>query len=315
MKKILISGATGFVGTYLTDYLLSKGDTKIIGTSLSGKTSPKENCEIVTLNLLDGQSVEKLIVERKPDEIYHLAALSSPKQSFINPAETMTNNITAEINILEALRKNNMQSTKVLITSSAEVYGLVSTDDLPIDENTPLQPSNPYAVSKIAQDFLGLQYYLSYKLHIIRVRPFNHIGPGQTPQFVVPAFAKRIAEIEKGTLDVLTVGNLDAKRDFTDVRDMIVSYDLLMQKGKRGDVYNIGSGVSYKIAEILDMLLSFSTKKIIPQQDPTLLMPADNPELICDPSKMKAITGWLPKISMQQTLKDTLDYWRSTLVE
>ena len=311
MKTILITGATGFVGTYLATNLLSRHDCHVIGTSLSGKSTSQENLEIVTLNLLDGASVEKLIVEKKPDEIYHLAALSSPKQSFINPSETMTNNITAEVNILEALRKNNMQSTKVLITSSAEVYGLVSQDDLPIDENTALNPTNPYAVSKIAQDFLGLQYHLSYKLHVIRVRPFNHIGPGQTPQFVVAAFAKRIVDIEKGTLDVLTVGSLDAKRDFTDVRDMIVAYELLMQKGVSGEVYNIGSGISHKISEILDILLSFVTKKITVQRDVNLLLTADNPELVCDPSKMKAITGWEPKISIQQTLKDTLDYWRN----
>lgn len=315
MKTILITGATGFVGTYLADYLLTKNDCKVIGTSLTGKTSTQENLEIVTLNLLDAESVEKLIVEKKPDEIYHLAALSSPKQSFVNPSETITNNITAEVNILEALRKNNMQSTKVLITSSAEIYGLVKQEDLPIDENTPLNPSNPYAVSKIAQDFLGLQYYLSYKLHVIRVRPFNHIGPGQTPQFVVAAFAKRIADIEKGNLNVLTVGSLEAKRDFTDVRDMIVAYDLLMEKGTAGEVYNIGSGVSHKISEILDIMLSLVEKKITVQQDQNLLMTADNPELVCDSSKMKAITGWEPKIPLEQTLKDTLDYWRNTLVE
>jgi len=173
-------------------------------------------------------------------------------------------------------------------------------------------PTNPYAVSKIAQDFLGLQYFLSYGLKIVRVRPFNHIGPRQSPRFVVPSFAKQIAEIEKGKKEnILHVGNLSSRRDFTDVRDMVAAYLLSLEKGDLGDVYNIGSGVSRQISKMLDMLLSLSSKKIDVEIDKSLFRPKDDPELVCDKSKFTKQTGWEPKIEIEKTLKDTLDYYRN----
>ena len=181
---------------------------------------------------------------------------------------------------------------------------------MPINENCPLNPTDPYAVSKITQDFLALQYFNAYGLKTIRIRAFNHVGPGQSPFFVISAFAKKIAEIEKGTLNEITVGNLDSKRDFTDVRDMVKAYSLIIEKGQPGDVYNIGSGKSYAISEILNKLISFSKKKIDVKIDKSLLRPIDNPELVCDATKIRKIIDWEPKVPIDKTLEDTLNYWR-----
>ncbi|MEX2013240.1 MAG: GDP-mannose 4,6-dehydratase [Candidatus Levyibacteriota bacterium] len=314
MKKALITGAAGFAGGFLIEHLLSQGDFDVVGTYLSEDqlkfAIQKDAVDFKKLDLLDFSATTKLLKYSKPDYVFHLAALTSPSESFDNPSETITNNITAQVNLLEGIKKNDL-GTKTLIISSADIYGLVDIKDLPIDEETPLMPTNPYAVSKIAQDFLGLQYFLSYGLKIIRVRPFNHFGPRQSPRFVIPSFAKQIAEIEKGKKDnVIRVGNLSSKRDFTDVRDMMQAYLLAVEKGKVGDVYNIGSGVSHQISEILDMLLSLSNKKIDVEIDKSLLRPKDDPELVCDRSKFTKQTDWEPRIKIEKTLKDTLDYWR-----
>lgn len=317
-KKILITGASGFAGSHLVDYLVNKNKDTIFATyysenSLSMLSSQKHKIETIKVDLTLKDQVKKLISDVKPDILYHLAAFASPAKSFSSPAETILNNISSQLNLLEEIR-NSSPDTRILITSSAEVYGNVSKEYIPISEDTPLSPTSPYAFSKLTQDFLGKQYFLSYGLNIIRVRPFNHIGPRQLPDFVVAAFSKKIAEIEKGKLaPILTVGNLKAKRDFTDVRDMVRAYEMLMEKGEKGDVYNIGSGKSYKIEEILNMLLSLSKNKIDVKVDKELLRPIDNPELVCDYSKIKKITGWEPQIPINQTLKDTLDYWRSII--
>lgn len=175
-------------------------------------------------------------------------------------------------------------------------------------------PTSPYSVSKIAQDFLGLSYFLAYRLKIVRVRPFNHIGPKQSPHFVVSSFAKQISEIEKGKKEpILRVGNLEAKRDFTDVRDMVNAYVLATQKGKDGEVYNLGSGRAYKISEILEKLVSLSFSKIKVVEDKTLFRPNDNPQLVCNADKFTKLTGWRPQIPLATTLKETLDYWRKMI--
>lgn len=310
MKKILVTGASGFAGKHLIN-LLSTSGSDIVGTYLNLSDSlPKDKAAFVKVDLNNEEDVRKLIRENKPDIVFHLAALTSPKDSFKQPKETFVNNVSAQINLLEAVREENLTETRVVVISSAEIYGLVSKEDLPIDEDTPLNPTNPYAVSKIACDFLALQYFHSYKLDIVRIRPFNHTGPGQSSNFVVSAFAKKIAEIEKGKLKNLTVGNLEGKRDFTDVRDMVRAYVLAQERGIPGEVYNVGSGRSYEIREILDKLLSYSNVSIKVEQDPSLLLPLDNPELVCDFSKFSKDTGWKPEISIDQTLRETLDYWR-----
>ncbi len=319
MKNILVTGISGFAGSFLAEYLSLQNKGKISGTyldeaSLENIENVKTRIGLLRLNLTDGKEVFNVVKKTKPDIIFHLAALTSPKKSFDNPFEAIQNNVKAQLNLFEAVRKLNLLDTRILITSSAEVYGIVEKKDLPINEETKLMPASPYAVSKITQDFLALQYFLSYGMKIIRIRPFNHIGPRQKSYFVVSAFAKKIAEIEKGKIDnILSVGNLDSKRDFTDVRDMVVAYSLAIEKCKWGEVYNIGSGTSYAVSEILDMMLSLSKTKIKMKVDESLLRPSDNPDLVCNRNKFTDLTGWKPEITIDKTLKDTLDYWRNII--
>jgi len=315
MKNVLITGISGFAGSFLAEHLLKSSEAKIFGTHISPDLSSisaiHNSLTVRKVDLSVYSEVEKLLEEIKPDAIYHLAALTSPAQSFVDSTKTVVTNITMEMNILNAVLAKKMIHSRIIIVSSSEVYGMVAPTDLPIDEDTPMRPANPYAVSKIAQDYLGLQYFLSHKLDIIRIRPFNHIGPRQAPHFVVSTFAKQIAEIEKGLQDpVLKVGNLEAKRDFTDVRDMVHAYTLLAHKGKSGEAYNVGSGISHKIEDILQILLSFSSKEIKIEIDASRLMPLDVPELVCDRTKIEKTTGWKSTIPLEQTLKDTLEYWR-----
>lgn len=313
MKKAFITGISGFAGSYLSSYLLMKGfdvgGTYLFEDSLS-LIPDKDKLSLHKLNLLDEDRISEALKIEKPDYIFHLAALTSPKKSFENPKDTFNNNISAQLNLFHGVKKHNLDQSKILIISSAEVYGLVSKENLPIDEETPFNPTNPYAVSKLTQDILGLQYYLSNKLRVVRVRPFNHVGPRQAPTFVVSAFAKRIADIEKGKEKTMKVGNLKSKRDFTDVRDMVKAYLLALEKGKEGDVYNIGSGKSYEISKILEMMTDLARTEIKIEQDPFLMMPADNPELVCNYSKFHKLTGWTAEIPIGKTVKDTLDYWR-----
>lgn len=319
MNKALITGITGFAGSYLAEHLLSTKKISVSGTylleeGLKNVNAIRSKLNLVKVDLSNEKNVLDIIKEVSPSVIFHLAALTSPADSFKNPTETLTNNISLQINLMEAVKKLNLLNTKILIVSSGEIYGIVEKEDLPIDEETPMMPTNPYSVSKIAQDFLGLTYFLSYNLKIIRVRPFNHIGPRQSPQFVVSSFAKQIAEIEKEKrVPILKVGNLEAKRDFTDVKDMVRAYATVMEKGRIGEAYNIGSGTSYKISDILNKLVSMSSYKIKVEKEEGLLRPSDNPELICDATKFVKLTGWKPEVPIEKTLKDTLDYWRNII--
>lgn len=315
MKKVLITGASGFVGGYLAEYLLSSHEFEIHGTYHSDESlqsSPvKDRIQFHHTNLEQKESITSLIQEVKPEFIFHLAAQANVPASFKDPIKTFHANIDSQVYLLDALRSADMFDTRVLIVGSAEEYGYVTPEELPINELTPLRPANPYSVSKIAQDYLALQYVISYKMPLIRVRPFNHIGPRQKTGFVTTDFAKQIAMIEKGEMEpVIKVGNLEAKRDFTDVRDMVKAYALLLQKGEVGENYNIGSGTSHTIQEILDSFLTLAKVKITVEVDKEKLRPSDVPEIICDCKKMNKITGWEPEIPFEQTLKDILDYWR-----
>lgn len=315
MKKVLITGASGFVGGYLSEHLLSSQEFEIHGTYHSEEslhTSPvKDAIQFHHVDLQQKESIASLIQDVKPDFIFHLAAQANVPASFKDPIQTFHANIDSQVYLLDALRLVDMLQTRVLIVGSAEEYGYIRPDELPINESAPLRPANPYSVSKIAQDYLALQYVISYKMLLIRVRPFNHIGPRQKTGYVTTDFAKQVAMIEKGKMEpIIKVGNLEAKRDFTDVRDMVKAYSLLVQKGEPGENYNIGSGKSHKIQEILDVFLSLSKIKITVEIDQEKLRPSDVPEIICDPKKVNEVTGWKTEIPFEGTLQEILDYWR-----
>ena len=308
--KALITGISGFAGSYLAEFLLRK-KLEVAGTVLNKaefSSSYKNQIKILEGNLLDASFIHHAIKNIKPDLIFHLASFTSPAESFSIPYETITNNIGITVNLLEALKTTN---AKVLIIGSADEYGIVKSDENPVREDNPLRPTNPYAVSKIAQDFLGLQYYLSNKMNIVRVRPGNHIGPGQRPDFVVSAFARQIALVEAGKQNpVIKVGNLESERDFTDVRDIVRAYLLAVLKGSSGDVYNVGSGKSVKISKILESLIKLSTSKLKVEQDSSRKRIIDVPKIVLDYSKFNKISKWKPEIKLNQSLQDILDYWR-----
>lgn len=312
MPKALITGINGFAGTHLNN-LLVRENFDVYGIVKPDKELGHDD-RFFQVDINNFEGLKDAIEKIRPDEIYHLAALASPSQSFKEPSKTITTNISGQLNVLEAVKQIGLLDTKVLVVSSAEVYGDADEKDLPMNEESPLKPLSPYAVSKIAQDFLGYQYFRSHNVKTIIVRPFNTIGPNQLPMYAIPSFAKQIAEIEKGEKEpVLRVGNLESRRDFTDVRDMARAYKLLMERGEYGSAYNIGSGRSYKIQEVLDILLPFSDANIIVEKDPSLFRPGDIPELRCDYHKLHKATGWKPEITLEESLKDTLDYWRNIL--
>lgn len=313
MKKALITGIAGFAGSHLAEYLLSQKllvfGFFLYGHSLANLSHLKGKINLIECDLLDSKKIEKNIRLINPDYVFHLAAFSSPKDSFKNPKETLENNIFGQINLLEALTKIK-SNAKILIVGSADEYGQVDPKYLPIDEFVPLYPISPYAVSKVAQDMLGLQYFLHHNLRIVRVRPFNHIGPRQSLSFVVPSFADQIAELEKKGGGVIKVGNLENSRDFTDVRDMVRAYWLALEKGKYGEVYNIGSGKAVKIADTLKMMIGLSKVKIIVKKDTKRIPPQDIKMIYCDASKFEKTTGWKPAIQLLKTLSDTIEYER-----
>lgn len=318
-QRCFITGITGFAGSYLAEFLLERNDTEVYG--IKRWRSRMENIEhikskliLIECDLRDASSVANCIEEVKPDKIFHLAAQSYVVTSWLAPAETLTTNILGTLNIFEAVRKANLLDTKIQIACSSEEYGMVYEEELPIKETNPLRPLSPYAVSKVAHDLLGYQYYKSYNLYIVRTRGFNHSGPRRGEVFVESNFSKQIAEIEKGLKEpVIHVGNLDAKRDFTDVRDMVRGYWLSLEKGEPGEVYNICSGKTYKIKDVLDILLSLSKVKVEVKQDPARMRPSDVPILLGDHTKFSEKTGWQPTIPFEKTLEDILSYWRKTI--
>jgi GDP-4-dehydro-6-deoxy-D-mannose reductase len=243
--------------------------------------------------------------------VYHLAAQSYVPMSWVAPAETLTTNVIGQTNLFEAVRAVGC-ATRMQIACSSEEYGMVLPEEAPIKETNPLRPLSPYGVSKVAQDLMGYQYHESYGMHIVRTRGFNHTGPRRGEVFVTSNFAHQIAEIEKGNKPpVIHVGNLEAVRDFTDVRDTVVGYYLALEKGKPGEVYNVATGKGHKIHEMLDALLSFSKVKISTEQDPKRMRPSDVELLIGDSTRLRAETGWKPKYEFTQTMKDLLEYWRA----
>jgi len=313
--KALITGIGGFVGGHLAQQLAASAEVDLVGTIFfpEERNSPRipPSAQLVTIDLTDPNAVEELLKNERPSQIFHLAAQAFVPESFENPWQTLSNNIRSQLNLLHSISKLDLD-TRILIIGSGDEYGLIDPEDLPIDENTPLRPMNPYSVSKVTQDMLGLQYFLSHDLNVIRVRPFNQIGPGQSKLFVAPAFALQIATIEhKKTDPVLYVGNLEAKRDFTDVRDMASAYELLMAQGQPGEVYNAGSGESHAIQELLDTMLNLSDAPIEVRRDAARFRASEVPEIRCDPRKLHRATGWKATTSFQQSVEDTLIDWRN----
>lgn len=315
--KALITGITGFVGSHLAELLLSKG-YEVWGiarwrSDTRNLDQVKSKLKLIEADLNDPHSFYNIIQDIKPDEIYHLAAQSFVPTSWVAPADTMKTNVIGTINLFEAVRKAGI-NPKIQVACSSEEYGLVKPDEVPIKETSPLRPLSPYGVSKVAQDMLSFQYFQSYGLKVVVTRGFNHTGPRRGDVFVCSNFAKQIVEIEKGRKDaVIKVGNLEAKRDFTDVRDMVRGYYLALQKGVPGERYNICSGKAYSIKEVLDKLLELTDADIKVEVDKERMRPSDVPILLGDNSKFSKQTGWKTEISFEKTLKDLLDYWRNIL--
>ena len=311
--RILITGATGFVGNILTRHLLATApDAEIHGTSFGSQTGTP-GISYHDVNLVEPDATFALVERVMPDAIYHLAGQAFVPRSFENPWETLEINIRAQLNIIQACLAFGLRP-RLLITSSAEVYGDVQ--HVPISEDAPLRPSSPYSVSKAAQDLLGLQYFLSHQFPVLRARAFNHIGPGQSDRFVAPAFAIQIARIEAGQqAPTLYVGDLSDRRDFTDVRDIVRAYGLIMERGTPGEVYNVASGEARSVQSLLDTLLKHTTARIDVQVDPQRLRPSRIPILQGDCTRLKNATGWQPVIPFEQTLRDVLEDCRQRVTQ
>ena len=317
--KALITGITGFAGSHLADYLLEhQPHVAVFGTRrwrspLENIAHLEDKIELIETDLRDFNSVHRTLSKVRPDYIFHLAAQSFVPTSWNAPAETLDTNVIGQTHIFEAVRSLELDPV-IQIACSSEEYGLVFPDETPITESNPLRPLSTYAVSKVAQDFLGYQYFQSYGIKVVRTRGFNHTGPRRGEVFVTSNFAKQLARIEVGLQEpVIRVGNLDSIRDFTDVRDMVRAYWLAVTKAKPGEVYNLASGSGITIRELLDRLIEISGVEVTIEQDPERMRPSDVEILLGDSSKFHADTGWKTEIPFDQTLRDTMRYWQDRL--
>lgn len=316
MARVLITGGTGFAGSHLIEALTEQGYDDIHTTS-HGSVVPEimaflPEDHFHKVDLTDAEATAQLIEQLQPDHIYHLAAFAFVGKSFEKAPDVFRNNVTLQINVLEAVRQFAPEA-RVLIVGSAEEYGISeSEDELPIDENHALRPVNPYAVSKITQDLLGYAYAHSFKLNVLRVRPFNHIGERQSEDFVVPAFISQIVKIENGEQEALRVGTLETERDFTDVKDVVRAYITVMEKGDPKEVYNIGSGQAISMKALLDMMLSMSETEVRIEEDPDRMRPSDIPIMVADNTKIKTL-GWEPQITLEETIKRIFNWYRKGL--
>jgi GDP-4-dehydro-6-deoxy-D-mannose reductase len=317
--RILITGITGFAGSHLAEYILANHPEAEVFGILRWR-SRTENIESIQnrvnlseCDLRDATSVKQLLARVRPDKIFHLAAQSFVPSSWNAPAESLTTNILGQLNLFEAVRELGIDPW-IQIACSSEEYGLVNDSELPIRETNPLRPLSPYAVSKVGQDYLGYQYCKSFGLKVVRTRGFNHDGPRRGDVFVSSNFAKQLVEVERGKKPpVIQVGNLEARRDFSDVRDIVRGYWLSLQHCEPGEVYNICSGKAYSVREVLNLLVKIAGQEVRIETDPNRLRPSDVPVLLGDYSKFKAATGWEPQIPYEKTLADMLDYWREKI--
>lgn len=310
MKSLIIGGA-GFVGAYLMRHLRDDLKQDVYVTKMQNEQITETGVTVLDLNILEKDNIVALLNGVQPDYIFHLAAQSSVGVSWKNPGLTVDVNVKGAVNVLDAIHEAAVNA-RILLIGSGEEYGHVRKGEIPItEENTP-RPGNIYAATKACQNMLGSIYAEAYDMDVMMVRAFNHIGPNQAPLFVVADFCKQVAEIEAGKREpVIKVGNLSAKRDFTDVRDVVRAYGLLVQKGVRGETYNIGSGHAIAIEDILQMILRNSSKEIEIKVDEAKLRPVDVPIIEADISKVQRCTEWQPEIDIEKTIRETLDYWRS----
>lgn len=314
--RVLITGITGMAGSHLADYLLSLPEkVEVYGTfrwrsRMENVAHLAGRVNLLQCELTDFSNAVKVLEASRPDFVFHLAAQSYVLASWSSPTATMLENPRMQINLFEAMLQLKIDCP-IQVALSSEEYGMVFPDEIPINEDNPLRPLSPYAVSKVTQDMMAYQYHQSYGLKTIRTRAFNHEGPRRGDVFVTSNFAKQIAEIEAGLKPpVIHVGNLEAQRDWSDVRDVVRAYWLAVNRCTPGEAYVIASGKSYTVREMLDLLLSMSNVEVKVKEDPDRMRPSDVMVLRGDPSKFRAATGWEPEIPLKQTLSDLLDHWR-----
>jgi GDP-4-dehydro-6-deoxy-D-mannose reductase len=298
--RALVTGAGGFVGIHLVRHLAAQGDDVV---ELEGRVDG--------IDITDPGPLTEAIVKAEPEAIYHLAGASDVGGSWVAPRATFMANAVGTLNVLEAAREAGAE--RILAVTSADVYGRVTEDELPLGEDQPLRPVSPYAASKVAADALAQQAWLGHRQPVIRVRAFNHLGPGQSDHFVAPSLAARIAGNERDGGDQVPIGNLTPRRDVTDVRDVVRAYRLLVEHGTPGDVYNVCSGHAVAVQEIAEQLLGMAQRPMHLVTDPDLQRPVDIPVLVGDNSKLAATTGWSPTIPLETTLADVLADWRARL--
>lgn len=313
MKKALIIGAAGFVGGYLAGHLRERRGMEVSVTKLPREEFRGDSDRVYNLNILNKEEIVSLLFEARPDYIFHLAAQSSVGVAWKNPSLTIDINIKGSVNVMDAIRELYYKP-RILLIGSGEEYGHIEEGEIPIREENRIRPGNIYAATKACQNMIGNLYAQAYDMEVMMVRAFNHIGPSQASIFVVSDFCRQVAEIEKGIREpVMYVGNLDARRDFTDVRDVVEAYGLLAEHGRPGETYNVGRGKAVSIREILDMVIALSGHDIKIEIDKNKLRPVDVPIIEADISKISSLTGWKPKIPLKQTIEETLNYWRRTI--
>jgi len=312
--KIFVTGIEGFVGRHLAGHLLSLGHN-VSGTVWNeDQVSPLQeqfsSLALFQVDIRNHDVLKEALGTVAPDAVIHLAAQSSGAYSYRNPRLTFEINVLGTLNLLEVIA-DIVSSARTVLICSSDVYGRVNEDQIPIREETPFRPLNPYSASKAAQDLLGFQYCHSHGLDIVRARSFPHTGPGQNSIFALSNFARQISSIESGNSSKpLGVGNLEVIRDYLDVEDIVRAYSVLVEKGETGEVYNVASGVGHSLRDLLDMMVSQSTREIRVEEDPSLFRPSDIPVLIGDATRFRELTDWKPTISMPETLRRLLEYWR-----
>lgn len=314
--RTLVTGVTGFAGGYLAEALLARGETELYGLSRGGDESAgrggtPRGMRLFRCDLTDGAAVEWVLREVRPERVYHLAGYPHVGRSFEEPDAAWAGNLAATRTLYEAVTRWG-QRPRILFIGSGLVYGPGATPDEAQDERCLLCPASPYAASKAAADLVSYQFACNPGLDIVRARPYNHVGPRQSPEFAIPHFAKQLVGVERGqSPPVLETGNLSPRRDLTDVRDMVDAYLLLMEKGRTGEAYNIGSGQTVSMQYVVDRLLALSGLSVEVRQRAELVRAKDQAVARADPAKMRRETGWSPRYSLDRTLADTLEYWRA----